>query len=81
MLFLKTLMEFMPLKKCRNAIEKLRIEKINQIEPSFILLDQDFKDKSEALLNLVEILDEKGCLNNKQKYLESIIEREKISNT
>ena len=54
---------------------------MNQIEPSFILLDQDFKDKSEALLNLVDILDEKGCLNNKQKYLDSVIEREKILST
>ena len=54
---------------------------MNQIEPSFILLDQDFKDKSEALLNLVDILDEKGCLNNKQKYLDSIIEREKMLST
>ena len=48
------------------------------MEPSFILLDQNFKNKSEALINLVEILHNKGCLNNKQKYLESIIEREKI---
>ena len=54
---------------------------MSQIEPSFILLDQDFKDKSEALLNLVDILDEKGCLNNKQKYLDSVIEREKILST
>ena len=54
---------------------------MNQIEPSFILLDQDFKDKSEALLYLVDILDEKGCLNNKQKYLDSIIEREKMLST
>ena len=54
---------------------------MNQIEPSFILLDQDFKDKSEALLNLVDILDEKGCLNNKKKYLDSIIEREKMLST
>tara|TARA_B100001113_G_scaffold310803_1_gene274253 strand:+ start:92 stop:529 length:438 start_codon:yes stop_codon:yes gene_type:complete len=54
---------------------------MSQIEPSFILLDQDFKDKSEALLNLVDILDEKGCLNNKQKYLDSIIEREKMLST
>ena len=48
------------------------------MEPSFILLDQNFKNKSEALINLVEILHNNGCLNNKQKYLESIIEREKI---
>ena len=54
---------------------------MNQMEPSFILLDQDFKDKSEALLNLVDILDEKGCLNNKKKYLDSIIEREKMLST
>ena len=51
------------------------------MEPSFILLDQNFKNKSEALINLVEILHNNGCLNNKQKYLESIIEREKILST
>ena len=51
------------------------------MEPSFILLDQNFKNKSEALINLVEILHNNGCLNNKQKYLESIIEREKMLST
>ena len=51
------------------------------MEPSFILLDQNFKNKSEALINLVEILHNNGCLNNKQKYLKSIIEREKILST
>ena len=54
---------------------------MNQISPAFIELNLKLKNKTDAISVLVDKLDENGCLVNKKKYLNAVLERENLLST
>ena len=54
---------------------------MNRISPAFIELNLELKNKADAISVLVDKLDESGCLVNKKKYLNAVLERENLLST
>ena len=54
---------------------------MNHISPAFIELNLELKNKADAISVLVDKLDESGCLVNKKKYLNAVLERENLLST
>ena len=54
---------------------------MNHISPAFIELNLELKNKADAISVLVDKLDENGCLVNKKKYLNAVLERENLLST
>lgn len=46
-----------------------------------MVFDLDVENKQQALEKMVDIFDEQGYLNNKELFLEDVIEREKVFST
>ena len=54
---------------------------MNHLSPAFIELNLKLKNKDDAISLLVDKLDENGCLINKKKYLDAVLERENLLST
>ena len=54
---------------------------MNHLSPAFIELNLKLKNKDDAISLLVDKLDENGCLKNKKKYLDAVLERENLLST
>jgi len=54
---------------------------MDQLTPAFIELNLEVKTKTQAISTLINKLDQMNCLSDKEEYLKSVIEREKILST
>lgn len=54
---------------------------MGQLTPAFIELNLEVKTKTQAISTLINKLDQMNCLSDKEEYLKSVIEREKILST